>query len=524
MKHKKILMAITLFILMFGLFGCNNKSEKSDESSGGNKKSSGGELRIAALSQPPTMDPHITTSSVTRDVSRHIFETLVTLNSDYEVVPMLAESVKESEDRKSYIFQLREGVKFHNGQEMVSEDVVASMNRWKDNSTSAQVFLKDATFEADGEYTVVLKLTEPSPLVLNVLAGTNQFAAIVPKKTIETATEKGIEQNIGTGPFKFVEWKQDQYIHLEKFADYQSLDSPADGISGKKEALIDDLYFEYITDESTRLAGIQTGQYDIAQGLPHDFYQQLVSNPDLEMYVPFDATEALLFNKYQGWFTDIKMRQAINHALEIEKILMASTPEEDLFRLNSSYMLKEQAQWYSESGSEFYNQHNPEKAKQLLNEAGYNGEEIVILTTRDFPSLYNSAVVIQQQLEKVGIQVKLDVYDYPTLVNRRVDPEKWDLYVTGIPTVSTPIELVYFNENFFDGPNDENTVDLLEAVTNASSLGEAVELWDELQEYSWEFLPIVKFGDSSTINSATKNVEGFTVFDGPVLWNTKVSN
>src|SRR5699024_3449061 len=119
-----------------------------------------------------------------------------------------------------------------------------------------------ATWTAEDDYTVILELEKASSLTLDTMASAKQAAAIMPKEVVDAATADGVQEYIGTSPFKFVEWKQDQYIHYTKFEDYAALDSEADGLSGKKEALVDDIYIYMVPDTSTRIAGLQTDEYD----------------------------------------------------------------------------------------------------------------------------------------------------------------------------------------------------------------------------------------------------------------------
>src|SRR5690606_33024633 len=102
------------------------------------------------------------------------------------------------------------------------------------------------------------------------------------KEVIDNASDGVITEFIGTGPFKFEEWKQDQYIHYVKYDEYQPVDLPADGLSGKKEALVDEIYIYIVNDSSTRLAGLQTGEYDFAYGIPYDNYDALLADDNLE--------------------------------------------------------------------------------------------------------------------------------------------------------------------------------------------------------------------------------------------------
>ncbi|RKJ18752.1 ABC transporter substrate-binding protein, partial [Butyricicoccus sp. 1XD8-22] len=125
-----------------------------------------------------------------------IFEFFVTFNERYEPVPMLAESIDISEDGKTYTFNLRKGVKFHNGDEMKAKDVVASMERWKEYSSSARATLVDPRFEEVDEYTVKLTVTEPTTLVLGAIANTSHLAGIMPKEIVDAATESGVSEYI----------------------------------------------------------------------------------------------------------------------------------------------------------------------------------------------------------------------------------------------------------------------------------------------------------------------------------------
>src|SRR5699024_4244118 len=322
----------------------------------------------------------------------------------------------------------------------------------------------------------------------------------------------------------FVEWKHDQYVHFTKFDDYQSVDVPADGLGGKKEALVKDIYFDIVTDASTRVAGIQSGEYDIAFAIPFESYAQLMNAPNVNLEPVYISNMDLLYNKQGGLMEDFKMREAVNTALDIDDILQASFADEELYLVDSGYMSKDIRHWASDAGSDKYNQNDPEKAKQLFDEAGYNGEEITIMTTRDYEHYYNASVVIKEQLEQIGVKASLEVFDWPTIVDRREDPEAWDLFVNAFPFKSDPTQLLQINPEFAGGVDDPKVKELLDAIRTSPSQEEAKAYWDELQEYAWtEFLPITKLGTFSSIYAVSDKVEGFTVGQmGAMLWNTKV--
>lgn len=303
-------------MILLSILGCSQSNDSTNENDETQvAENTDAELKIAITSQPTTLDVHTTGDALTRDVAIHIYETLITLNADYQPVPMLAESVEKSEDGKTYTFKLREGVQFHNGKEMKAEDVLASMNRWKERSTIAQEHLHDAAFEAQDDYTVVLQLQNPRLDLLDLLAGQDFFPAIMPKEIIEDAGDDFVKEYVGTGPFQFVDWLQDQYVHLARFDDYTFDDSPADGLAGKKEALVKDLYFYKTQDPSTLLTGLQTGEFDIAYSIAFDHYDQVKNDPNFNVYSAYFGTMNLVYNKKEGLFSDVKMRQAVNAAL-----------------------------------------------------------------------------------------------------------------------------------------------------------------------------------------------------------------
>ncbi|KAB2338575.1 ABC transporter substrate-binding protein [Cytobacillus depressus] len=520
---KKVSLFFVVLVLAFSIIGCSAADETStNEEAEGGEKVTGGELQVAYNAQPPTLDPLLTTAVATRDITRHIFESLVTYNQNFEVEPMLAESLDVSEDGKTITFDLRKGIKFHNGNEMSVGDVVASMNRWKDTTPLGKSYFANATFTASGDNTVVLEMPERLSTALAMLADPGQAAIITPKEVNDGATEeKGLTEFIGTGPYKFVEWKADQYIHLEKFEDYQSLDTESSGLAGKKEAFLNDIYFQFVTDASTRLAGIQTGEYDVANAIPFDNADQLEANKDVVNHVDHNGFNGIVFNKKARFFKDVTARQAVNAALNQEEILMASFTNENFYELEHGLMIKDQVEWYSEAGKDQYNQHDQEKAKELLKDAGYNGEDIIILTSKDYTDHYNAAVVVQQQLEKIGMKVKLDVYDWPTVLQKRTEETAYDIFVTGFPTEPIPAKYVFLDSaNEWPGWTNSPEIDgLLDKISGATSQEEAKKYFAQLQEEFYNYLPMIKFGNKTTITTTRSNIKDMGFLQGIILWN-----
>ncbi|MCL6459016.1 MAG: ABC transporter substrate-binding protein [Gorillibacterium sp.] len=525
MKLRKMNLLVFILLLSMVITACskdNATDTGTDKETAPAQQEYKDELNIALTAQPPTLDSAVTVSAVALDTAGNIFEQLYTLNAAYEPVPVLAKSYERSDDGLTYTFILRQGVKFHNGKEMTSEDVVASMNRWLITSSRAKVLLVDAKFEAVDSYTVKLTVKQATSDILILIASQAQFPSIMPKEVVDSATAEGIQEYIGTGPYKFQEWKQDQYIHLVRYDDYQSGEGEPSGFYGSKAAPTANLYFHFVTDHATRIAGIKTGKYDIADSIPIENYDELEADKNVNLLsFPGGALTAFL-NTTEGLLADIKYRQAILAALDNEEIMLASFAKPELYSLAPGYLNTNQVQWTTDAGKDYYNQANPEKAKQLLKEAGYNGEEITLLTTKDYAEMYSATLVIQEQLRKIGMNVKVDSYDFPTFLETKNDRSKWDLFVASTGYQLTPPQLLAVNPDWA-GLSDEKVKNALASIRGAATPEEAKKEWEKLQAYLYEIGSSTVIGHYNGVVATTKKLEGFELFEAPIVWNARVA-
>lgn len=522
MNLKKKVFFLSLMFFFVVLTACSSFKQEEKEvkgSSNEGEKQQSEILNFAYNAQPPNLDVHSNSSVATRDIGYHVFETLLTLNDKLEVEPMLADTYDVSDDGKEITFHLREGVTFHNGKEMKAEDVVASMERWQKFSASAQTYLKGISYEIIDDYTVIAHIEKPTTLDLYTFADFTQFAAIMPKEEIENVGDALLQEYIGTGPYKLAEWKQDQYIHLTRYDGYQSRTEKADGLAGEKKAIMDEIYFNFIQDVSTRMAGLQSGEYDIANDIPQDNAEKLEENPDVKNFVQTTSFPIVLFNEREGVFTDKKLRQAANAAVNVEDILVAAYGNPDYYEANHALVKKEQTAWHTEAGKETYDLYDLEYAKKLLEESSYNGEEVIMITTRDRQDLYNMMVVVQQQLEQLGMNVKLDVKDSATFSEQKEEEYSWDLYSTAFTFRPMPIQYLFLNPEWYGWIDSEEITAINEKILSAASQEEAQQYSEELHVAFWDHLPIIKPGDQTSITSLRENITGYQSISGPVLWN-----
>lgn len=514
--------------LVFTLAACGNESTEVKDNSSSEQSneevSYKEELKIAITAQPPTLDTAQTVSAVALDIAGNIYQQLFQLDANYNPVPVLAQSYEVSEDGKTYTIKLREGVKFHNGDVMTAEDVEASMNRWLVTSSRAKALLEGAKFSTVDENTVELIVPVATSDILILMASQAQFPSIMPKEIIETATEEGFSEYVGTGPYKFGEWKQDQYIQLEKFDDYVAVENAgeANGFVGEITAPTQTLKYVFVSDHATRIAGVQTGEYDIADSIPIENYEQLEANPNLELQSLPNGTLTAFFNTSEGLFKNETLRKAVLAALNNEEIMLAAFAKPELYSLAPGYLNDNQTQWASDAGKELYNQADTEKAKQLLEEAGYNGEEIVLLTTKDYNEMYTGTLVIQEQLRQIGLNVRVDTYDFPTFLETKGDRSKWDLFLASTGYQITPPQLLAVTPDWA-GLQDETIANGLKSIRTASTPEAAKAEWEKVQGYMYEHATSTVLGHYNVVVAVNKKVEGFELFEAPVVWNAKVA-
>src|SRR6267143_1118434 len=412
----------------------------------------GGVLRVGNLGEPPALDAHWTTASITETLTNHIYEGLYSLDAGNRPIPMLAESHTVSRDGLTYTFKLRQGVKFHNGKEMTSDDVVASLTRWgKQSIYGKALFAQVAEWKVVDKHTAEMKLKEKSAIVLISLAVPINFAAIYPREIAEKfPPEIKVTEYVGTGPFKLAEWKPDQHIRMVRFDEYKPRGEKPNGYGGGKTAYLDEILWIPVPEVATRVAQVETGELEFADDLNLDAYDRLRKNPNVRPLVskPYYWLVAV-FNKKEGLMTNQKLRQAWQAALDIEPIMKTvAGGKPEFYRMDSSLAPVEIPAWHTNIKGLPWNERNKDKARQLLKEAGYKGEPIRFMTTQEYKWMYDFALVTKQQLEEVGFVIDLQVMDWSTLGQRRVQPKEYEVFTTGMGNFFDPTHHIYMGPNW----------------------------------------------------------------------------
>jgi peptide/nickel transport system substrate-binding protein len=251
-----------------------------------------------------------------------------------------------------------------------------------------------------------------------------------------------------------------------------------------------------------------------------DDYGQFKDSSDYQVYPECEGQLIMVYNKKAGIASNPKIRQAINAALNNNDILKAAYVEDIFVTAKGSLMLVETSEWYTTVGTEYYNQNDPEKAKQLLSEAGYNGEEFRIVASSAYPAFYNAALVIEQNLQAAGVNVVLDVVDWATYLSKAKDETAFEAYITSCSIKSVPTQLYYLDEAAGWPTLDPKISELKNVINTSSDKTTAIAAWSELQEYMWtENVPVSVIGNSYYYSIASSKVKDLIYFEGPHAWN-----
>lgn len=511
---KKIRLLLS-FVLVFALLltGCGQKPQAEEKPAGEEAKVEASEevkeedqladeqiLIIGADSEAAGLDPHKVPAHASVRIYTKIYDSLINTDKDMNYVPNLAESW-ETPDDTTYVFKLRDNVKFHNGRAMTAEDVKYSFERIMDPDTAsiAKSYFKDVKeINVIDDYTIEFKLEKPYAPFLSYMS--SSYAVVVCKEVVE---ENGdlMQVACGTGPFMLEEWVPDNHITLVKNPDYFIEGQPA----------VEKLVYNTMTDEASRLAALRTGKIHITTLSPQSL-PLVKKNPDINIKSYQSNNYTFLgFNMNIEPFNDQKVRQAMSLAVdrdEIAKIVFNGDA------VNTGAVPSALGKWSLDVNTNPLYTQDIEKAKALLAEAGYaDGFEMEITALGGYPDIVGTAQVLQQQLEQIGIkatikQLELGQYvdawkktDHQVMAGRNgsgLDPDR-------------ALNFFFNTEGSANvwGFSDEE----YDRLTNLGKVtidgDERAEIYMEAQERLIELSPNLFFNSPMNYYFARKEVKGF---------------
>ncbi len=468
----------------------------------------GGTLKVAIFGEPPSLDPMFSTATITRNLSSHMFEGVFDYDLQFRPQLDLAESYEMSRDGKTAVLVLRKGITFHNGKEMTSADVAASLRRFATFATRGKpIGARLDDIRARDKYTVVMTFKQPTGRLPLFLAHQEEF--IMPEEIANKYMKEQLKEFVGTGPFKFGERQPDRFTKFVRFENYAARPGEPNGWVGRKTVYVDEMLVLPVPEDSVRADGVITGEYHFGELLNPDSYESLKSNPNINAYIvkPY-YWSAIHLNKKQGLFTDLRMRKAVKLAIDLEPGWRAAWGSPEFWRLQPA-MGSPETGWYTEVTKSEYNKKSPDQAKALLKEAGYKGETVRWLTTKEYSYNYAFALASKPQLEAVGMRVELDVVDWATLIQRRAKPELWDIFVTGHDTPVHPLLQPFMNAawpGWWDSPEKTRIYNALFAEVDDKK---AQALVEDMERLVMKEVPYVKIGEYFALRGARKELRGY---------------
>lgn len=400
---KKYLSILLCAVLVLSMGFVSVKAEERDT------------LTVATAYDAITLDPVANNDSPSGHAMRQMYNGLITLDDEGNPLPSLAEEWEV--DGNKYTFKLREGVLFHNGEELKANDVAFSFERARVSPAVSHIFgaIKEGSFETPDDYTVSFELTEANTGFMKCLAHASGF--IVNQKYVEEIGDEKYGQNpCGTGPLKFVSWKKNDSMVFERFDDFW----------GEKTAY-KTLVLRVIPEATNRTIELESGGVDIAYEVSPQDVARVEENENLTLYRrPDYSIQYLGMNITEEPLNDIRVRQAIALALDMPAI------DEAVWRgvgrvatgPTSSDMQ------YAVSGEWEHAERDVEKAKELLAEAGYPDGIDISLATNEKTERVDMATIIKQMLSQANIRVSVDVMEWAAYIEL-LESGKQDLFQIG---------------------------------------------------------------------------------------------
>ncbi|HLR60828.1 MAG TPA: glutathione ABC transporter substrate-binding protein [Lentibacillus sp.] len=525
MRLNKLLW-LFLLVLTLTLAACAGDGEpEGDANEGGGDTSeeegdgeaaseSGGDLTIAIGADVVSLSAHGSNDVPSSNVQENIYETLTTLDENQEVQPGLAEDWEEV-DETTWDFHLREGVTFHDGAELTAEVVKMNFERLMDDKiASPRAFLLEAveSVEVRDEYTVRINLKYPyAPLLANLAhSGTGIMSPNIIEKDYAQMEEGGdvdtyINQNpVGTGPFVFEEWTPGESVVLTRNDNYWG-----------KPAKLDSVTFKVVTEQSSRIAELETGTSHVADAIGPNNVSRVEGMPNAKVVQePSVSLSYVGFNVQKAPFDDQKVRQAISMAINKEEIIQGVYNGVGIPAIGP---LAPPVFGYDESvdGLEY----DPERAQELLAEAGHEDGFSTTLWTNDNEQRVDTAVTIQSQLEEIGIDVEIQELEWGAYLERTANGEH-DMFILGWSTVTSDADYGMYplfhssqvgdpgNRSFLKNDELDKVLDEARRETNPE---ERQKLYTKAQEMLVEIAPMIYIHHQEYLLGVSNTVKDFGI-------------
>jgi peptide/nickel transport system substrate-binding protein len=471
-------------------------------------------------------DPVWTTANISSYHGGLVYDTLFEQNAKFEPKPQMLEKFGLSDDKKTWTFELRDGLKFSDGTAVTAADCVASVRRWCARSGAGQHMMKriaDTPVKDDKTFQLVFK--EPYGLVLDSLSNLAPSRCwIMRKKEAETDPAQQIKETVGSGPFLFNrdETKPGARYIYDRNPNYNPRKEPVDGLAGGKVVKLDRVILENMANEQTAIAALQAGEIDFYEVPPQDLVDQLEADPNLK-------TDVLNKTGHLGW-----MRMNHLHAPfdkpEARRALMQLVNQDDVMKAIFGTTSKRWQRCWAlfGCGTPMENDANTDwlmkgpdlaKAKDLFKAAGYDGRPVLVLHPSDHYFGNPASQLIVQWLQQAGVKAELVSSDWGGVLTRRAVKKPpaeggWHVFTTTATGYgfADPIALsghAATGENaWFGWPKDDLQEQLRDQWAAAGSVDDRKAIARKMQENAWTYGHHGYLGQFFRVSAWRKNIKG----------------
>ena len=509
MKRKLLEILLLLGLLCAVLCGCGGGSTAKTPEEGPASGSSEPEAQPPA-GQPneitvgiaqdldESLDPHLAVAAGTKEVMFNVFEGLVKPTPEGDLVPAVASSF--TSDGTTYTFTLREGVKFHNGQAVEMEDVVASIERNADDSQGEALIPALAAIER--------MEVEGNQLAITLAQPDNEFLASLTLAILPRDYGQQDTAPVGTGPFRFVSRAAQDSIVLERFEDYWG-----------EPAYLDKVTFKIIENADSILMSLQSGAVDLFAHLTSTQAAQLGEDFNIEEGT-MNLVQAMYLNHAEKPFDDVRVRQALCYAIDRQQILDLAF--DGYGSLIGSSMYPAFGKYFDEELTRYYT-HDVEKAKALLADAGYpGGFSMAITVPSNYQPHIDTAQVIVEQLKQVGITAEIQLVEWGSWLSDVYAGRQYQATVVGVDasTMTARALLERFTStagnNFINYNNAEYDAFFQEAITAADDAAQTAA-YKQAEANLTENAANVYIQDLADLVAVRKGLEGVRFYPIYVL-------
>jgi peptide/nickel transport system substrate-binding protein len=499
-------------------------------------------LRLVPQADLKILDPFFTTANITSNHGYMIYDTLFALDGGLVPKPEMVETYSVSADNLVWSFTLRPGLKFSDGSPVEAKDAVASIKRWAARIPAGQTMMRftDAVVATDPA-SFEIRLKQPfGPLLLALAAPENPLFVMREKEGLVDPNAQ-ISEAIGSGPFIFVkeEWVPGNKVVYRKNPSYVPRSDPPSGFAGGKIAKVDRVEWIYIPEAATAVQALANGEVDMIEIPAADLLPVLRQNSNIVVKVidPIGTQAVIRPNHLVPPFNNAKARQALVWLAGDQKDYldaMVGDPQLEVpcwsFFMCGTPLATDAGIGTWAKGDQ---KANIEKAKALLQEAGYKGEKVVLLDPADTPLAHAQALVTAEKLKEAGVTVDLQTMDWSTMLGRRGSKEDpatsragWNIFFTwggGLamnnPLTNTAIPSPCDQSNWFGWPCDEEMNKLRLSFFSATSPEAQKQVIDKLQTMLFAEVPYIPGGVFKAPIAYRKSLSGVLDTARLVLWN-----